>query len=173
MQRHPRTLSVGTRPAPRVQLAPSTPRSRAVARFYTPTSWWLALGLLGLATALLLYHETRGTTLWFDEWIWVVQRRGCTLVFAYARRRVGEVIAALVTLLLLLFGPGWQGFLWPFQITWLISLASGIGALLALERDGPRSSLVACGLLVISLASSGVGVPFALWALVELALSRA
>src|SRR2546430_385943 len=40
---------------------------------------WLALAALLLISALVLYHETRGTTLWFDEWEWALNRRGGSL----------------------------------------------------------------------------------------------
>jgi hypothetical protein len=28
------------------------------------------------AAAALVLHETRGTTIWFDEWSWALERRG-------------------------------------------------------------------------------------------------
>jgi hypothetical protein len=34
------------------------------------------LGVLAVGTGALLFHETRGTTLFFDEWTWLIQRRG-------------------------------------------------------------------------------------------------
>ena len=37
---------------------------------------WLALALAMLAAAVLIFHYTRGTTLWFDEWNWALHRRG-------------------------------------------------------------------------------------------------
>src|SRR5436309_15596642 len=39
-------------------------------------SAWLALAVLALCTGVLLFHETRGITAWFDEWIWLLTRRG-------------------------------------------------------------------------------------------------
>jgi hypothetical protein len=35
-------------------------------------------GLLAIAAVLLL-HETRGTTLWVDEWVWALDRRGSSV----------------------------------------------------------------------------------------------
>jgi len=158
--------------------------------------------LLG-AAALLVVHETRGTTLWFDEWQWALERRGggvdtflrphnehlslvpiaaykilfatvciersiayrvvlvgaqavcATLVYAYARPRVGTLAAPACAALLLTLGPGWQDLLWPFQVGWLISLAAGIGALVA-----------------VALASSGIGISIALGALVDVLWRR-
>jgi hypothetical protein len=188
--------------------------------FRTPAGAWLALAALALGTAALLFHETRGTTAWFDEWIWILHRRGgsvgsfldsynghlslvpvaiykllwataglrtyvpyrallivghltcCTLLFVYAQRRVGGLLAVVAAALLLLFGPGWENLLWPFQITWLLSLGGGLGALLALDRHDRRGDVAACVLLALALASSGIGVPIALGVIVELALRR-
>src|SRR2546425_7373508 len=40
---------------------------------------WMTFAVLLAAGAAFLYHETRGTTLWSDEWIWVLNRRGSDL----------------------------------------------------------------------------------------------
>jgi hypothetical protein len=49
---------------------------RALARL-RPTAWaYAALGLLLLVAAGFIFHETRGTTFWVDEWTWVLDRRG-------------------------------------------------------------------------------------------------
>jgi hypothetical protein len=37
---------------------------------------WTALALLLVGTAVLVFYETRDTTLWFDEWPWALDRRG-------------------------------------------------------------------------------------------------
>ena len=61
------------------------------------------------------------------------------LLFAYARRRVGELLALGAAAIVLFLGTAWPDVLWPFQIGFLGSLAAGIGALLALDReDTPR-----------------------------------
>jgi hypothetical protein len=175
--------------------------------------------LLVLAGAFL-YHETRGTTLWFDEWMWALHRRGnnlgtflqphndhlslvpiaiyrllfataglshyapyrvlvilghlacVTLLFVYARRRVGDFLGLLLAGLLLLLGPAWQNIIWPFQIGWLISLGAGLGALLMMDRGDRRGDVGASLLLCLSLASSGVGVPFLLAVIVEVLWRR-
>jgi hypothetical protein len=169
------------------------------------------------ATAVLVFHETRDTTLWTDEWGWVLDRRSGSLLephnghfslvplllyralfatvgiddyapyrvmviighlacagllYAYARRRIGPLAALLPTAVLLVLGPAWQNFLWPFQIAWLISLAAGLGALLALDRDDGRGDAVACVLLAPALASSGVGIAIAAGVVVEVLWRR-
>jgi hypothetical protein len=39
----------------------------------------LALGLAIVASGLLLYHLTRGTSFWADDWLWITNRRADTL----------------------------------------------------------------------------------------------
>ncbi|MEA2296201.1 MAG: hypothetical protein QOE86_3840 [Solirubrobacteraceae bacterium] len=95
-----------------------------------------------------------------------------TLLFVYARRRVGDWPALGAALLLLTFGPAWQDILWPFQIGWLISLACGVGALLALDRRDRLGDVAAAVLLGIALASSGLGVPLAIGLGLDIALGR-
>jgi hypothetical protein len=199
-------------------LAASWLRVRPMLR--SPALPWVALACLVVLCGAFLYHETRGTAMWFDEWIWVVHRRGgslatfldpynehlslvpiaiykllfatagirdyvpyrvmiiaahlgcCVLLFIYARRRVGAFLAVVGAGLLVLFGPGWQNIIWPFQIAWLISLAAGLGALILLERGERTGDVAASLLLAVAIASSSIGVPFALGAAVELAFVR-
>src|SRR5215211_7153026 len=181
---------------------------------------WIALLALLAVAAVFLLHETRGTTLWFDEWTWALTRRGSgvdtflkphqghlslvgvviykvlfatagidhsapyralvtaahlgcvALLFVYASRRVGGLLALLAAALMIFFGPGWPDILWPFQISWLISLGAGLGALLMLDRRDRTGDLGACALLALSLASASVGVAIALGMAVELAWGR-
>lgn len=92
------------------------------------------------------------------------------LLFVFARRRVGALAALAVTAVFVVPGAGSDEVLWPFQIGFLGSLAAGIGALLALERRDARGDLIASGLLLIALASSGLGVAMAVAAFVEIVL---
>ena len=181
---------------------------------------WPVLAVVLLATGAFLLRETRGTTFWFDEWQWVLDRRGddlsaflaphnghltlvpvalykllfataglenytpyrvmvvaahlgcVALLFAYARRRVGDPAALGAAVLLLVLGPAWQNILWPFQVGWLVSLAAGVGALLALDRGDRRGDVAAAALLALALASSGLGVVIALGIAVELLVAR-
>ncbi|HZU60404.1 MAG TPA: hypothetical protein VE983_05530, partial [Solirubrobacteraceae bacterium] len=80
------------------------------------------------------------------------------LLFLYVRRRVGGYLALLAALLILFLGPAWQNLLWPFQIAWLIALAAGMGAFLLLDRQDTPGDALACLLLIVSLASTSVGV---------------
>jgi hypothetical protein len=98
---------------------------------------------------------------------------GCVaLVFTIARRRVGTLPAALLSAPILAFGPGWQAIMSPINLGFLGSVLGGLGAMLALDRGTRRGDRAACGLLGVSLASSGLGLCFALGAAVEVLWGR-
>jgi hypothetical protein len=93
-------------------------------------------------------------------------------VFAYVRERLGEIPALLAAAVVLFLGPAWQDLLWSFQIGLIGSLATGVFALLALERTSRRGDLAACVLLVGSIGLSNLGVSFVIAAAVMLAIQR-
>lgn len=95
-----------------------------------------------------------------------------TLIFVYARRRVGGFYALLATALILLFGPGWQDMLWPFQTAWILVVLGGVGALVALDRHDRVGDVAACLLLGISLASASPGLAVAAGVVIDLLLQR-
>ena len=181
----------------------------------------LALGaLLLVAVGAWLMYETRGTTLWFDEWIWALEYRDNSLgdlirphnghptlipvliyrllfatvgidgsaayravgiaghllvvavLFAYALRRAGAGVALVAAVLILLLGPGWQNIIWGLQIGWLVSIAGGLGALLALDRRDRAGDVAACGLIFVTIAASGPGIAIALGLIVEVVRER-
>jgi hypothetical protein len=82
------------------------------------------------------------------------------LFYALVKRRVGALPALAPTLVLLFFGSAWQHVLVPVGFTIVFSVAAGLGALLALERDDRRGDLAACALLVVSVATYTTGLPF-------------
>lgn len=95
------------------------------------------------------------------------------LLFEIVRRRAGDLVAIAAAALLMLLGAGWDDLLWAFQMAWLLSVAFGLGMLLALARPPGRASVaVAAACLLVSLALSGIGVAFAIAAVVTLALDR-
>lgn len=206
-------------------------QSTRMHRLRASTSGWVAaarakplalsaavLGTLMLAEAVILFRKGFGLTFNYDEWNWVMNRRGwsvgtllephnehlslvpvlvfkllfvtvgidrywpyrlaiilvhllcVSLVFVLARRRVGDLFALAIAGLILFLGAAWQDLLWPFQIGYLGSVAAGLGMLLALEREDTAGRLLACFLLIVSIASSSVGLPFAGVALVEIFL---
>ena len=181
----------------------------------------LALGaLLLVAVGAWLMYETRGTTLWFDEWIWALEYRDNSLadlirphnghptlipvliyrllfatvgiegsaayravgiaghllvvavLFAYALRRAGAGVALVAAALILLLGPGWQNIIWGLQIGWLVSIAGGLGALLALDRRDRAGDFAACGLISVTIAASGPGIAIALGLILEVVRER-
>ena len=94
------------------------------------------------------------------------------LLFVLLRSRVGDWAALLGTILVLFLGAAWVDLLWPFQIAFFGSMAAGLGALLALDRDDRAGDRVACLLLVASTAFLEMGIAFAVAALVNVALGR-
>ena len=60
---------------------------------------------------------------------------------------------------MLFLGTAWPDVLWPFQIGFLGSLAAGIGALLALDREDRRGDVIAAVLLGGRARVSSLGLP--------------
>jgi hypothetical protein len=94
------------------------------------------------------------------------------LLFLYLRRRVGDWLALAGVLPVLFMGTAWEVLLWPFEISFTASMATGIGALLALERRDGEGDALACALLVVSLAFSELALSFVLGAAVWMILAR-
>jgi hypothetical protein len=212
-------LRTRARRTPSVALPRGSAASAAVSQLDRRLPW-ATLGVLLLAAGAFFYLEGRDQIFWFDEWAFVLGRRGgdlstflephnehlsalpiavyklllatagmddygpyrltviglhllCVLLlFVYASRRIGGWLALVPATLILFLGPAWQNIIWPFQIGWLASLAAGLGALLLLDRRDRLGDLAASGLLVVSLSSSGLGVPIAAGVLVEFLWTR-
>jgi hypothetical protein len=94
------------------------------------------------------------------------------LLYAYARPRVGAWPGVALAACLVLMGPSYWDVLWAFQIGFVISLAAGLAALLALERRTRRGDLVATAALLVSLGSSSMGLPILAGAIVEIVWRR-
>lgn len=92
------------------------------------------------------------------------------LLFVYLRRRLGDWPALLGSVLILFLGAAATDLLWSFQIGLSGSIAAGIGALLALDRDDRGGDVLACALLVVSTSFSELGVPFAVGAFIRVFL---
>ncbi|HEY8002135.1 MAG TPA: hypothetical protein VID76_09370 [Solirubrobacterales bacterium] len=82
------------------------------------------------------------------------------LFFELARARIGDPAALLLATLLAFLGAAWEVMIWAFDLHTVGSLAAGLGALLAFERGGRRADLVACVLLIASVALVEVGLAF-------------
>ncbi len=90
--------------------------------------------------------------------------------FVLAKRRIGLPAALAPSILLLFLGSSWQDTIDPVGIAHVYCIAAGLGALIALERPSPRRDLIACALLVVSVATFTVGLLFALGAAVSIML---
>jgi hypothetical protein len=94
------------------------------------------------------------------------------LLFVYIRRRVGDWPALLGAVLILFLGAAFEDLLFAFQIGYFASVATGLGALIALDREDDRGDRIACALVVVSLSFSSIGIAFVAGAVVDLALGR-
>jgi hypothetical protein len=90
------------------------------------------------------------------------------LLFLYLRPRVGNWLAFLGAFSILFLGAAFEDLLWAFQIGYFGSVVAGLGMLLALDRDDERGDWIACGLLVVSIAFSSLGLVFLLGAITDL-----
>ena len=181
---------------------------------------WPGLVAVVVASGLLIYHLTRGSSFLADDWTWITTRRGNSLhtflapynghlslvpiaiyrlmfaivgigdfaayrvllltvvsvtgvvIFEYARHRVGEFCALLVATLVLFLGPGWNDILQPFQIAWVIAVASGVLAFSLLDRRRIGTDAAACLLILVAISSTSVGVAFAVGIALDIALAR-
>jgi hypothetical protein len=89
------------------------------------------------------------------------------LLFLYLRRPLGDWPALAGVTIVLFLGAAWEDLLWSFQIGYFGAMATGLGALLALDRGGRRADVLACVLLVIAVLFSSLGLPFAVAAAVQ------
>ncbi len=84
------------------------------------------------------------------------------VLFVYLRSLVGKPAALIGCAVILFLGSAWEDLLWAFQIGFSISIAAGIGALVMLRRQDSFGDRIACLLLVISMISTSLGIPFAI-----------
>ncbi len=139
--------------------------------FLDPYNGHLAAGLI-VVYKLLLAAFGMDSPLPFHVLSTVVYVLAAVLLFVYARRRVGDLLSLLGTTMILFFGASAVDLLSPFQMFFSGSLAAGIGALLALDREDRRGDAIACLLLLVAISFSEVGIAFSVGALVRLALDR-
>ncbi|HXC77896.1 MAG TPA: hypothetical protein VNU19_12670, partial [Candidatus Acidoferrum sp.] len=84
------------------------------------------------------------------------------LLFVLVRRWSGELPAFAAALTLLVLGSGATNIVWAFQVSWTLSTAFGLLAMLLVDGNPPFASrvpLVSIALL-LSLMSSGIGLGF-------------
>ena len=103
----------------------------------------------------------------------VLHATNVVLLFELVRRRAGDLIGVACAAILLVLGAGWENLLWAFQMTFVGSVACGLGTLLALQAAKGRLRMpLATALLAGSLMFSGIGLFFGLAAAVRLAATR-
>ena len=82
------------------------------------------------------------------------------LFYVIASRRIGSVLALAPTILLLFLGSGWEVLITGMRIPSLIAIASGLAAVLLLERADARGDAWAAVLLCVSATSHPSGLGF-------------
>jgi hypothetical protein len=83
------------------------------------------------------------------------------LLFMYARRRVGDWPAVGAAAVVLFFGAAWQALLVPIGVlSFVVPVAAGVAALLALDRGDRRGDALAGAFLVLGLLSQSVALVF-------------
>jgi hypothetical protein len=94
------------------------------------------------------------------------------LFYAWSVRRVGRPIALAGMALLLLLGTSYVFLIAGDGLMVQLAVASGIGALLALERGEPRGDALACALLLFGVLTYSVALAFVAAAAVAIVLDR-
>lgn len=123
--------------------------------------WKLLLGTFGLGSALP-YHVVSIAMFLLGAW----------LLFVWIRRRIGGWPTLLMTLPVLFLGAAFEDLFWFASITFLGSMACGLGMLVALDRRDKVGDRLACAWLIGSMLFSSLWLAFAVGAVVDIALRR-
>lgn len=83
-----------------------------------------------------------------------------SLIFTYARRRVGAWMALGLTALVTVYGVATEVLVYPVHLVNELALASGIAALLLLDNARRRNDVIACTALIFGLLCSSMTIPF-------------
>lgn len=90
------------------------------------------------------------------------------LIFVLASRRIPRVPALLASALILFLGAAWEDLLWGFQVGYMLSIAGGLAAWVALERRDRLGDVIATACLIVSAGSSSLGIAMMAGVAVEL-----
>ncbi|MDX6718501.1 MAG: hypothetical protein QOJ63_755 [Solirubrobacteraceae bacterium] len=138
-----------------------------------PHNEHLSVLLIGVFLALLRLGGLDAYTLMMVPLIALQLGLG-VLLFVIARARVGAGVAVGVAALALLTGLAYENFLIAGQAGQMASIVAGVAAFHVLDRPpGPRNDRLLCGLMIVALCSSGLGIPVLVGVGVELALTPA
>jgi len=97
------------------------------------------------------------------------------LLFAYMRRKSGDLAAFSAAMILLILGTGATNIVWAFQVAWTLTISFGLIALLILDSDAPfhwRVIGASSALLFALMSLGGIGLGFLIAVAVELILDR-
>jgi len=95
------------------------------------------------------------------------------LLFVIARRRVGAGVALGVAAVAMLCGLAYENFLVPGQAGQMASIVAGVAAFAVLDLPrAPRNDRLLAALMMIAIASSGMGIPVLVGFAVELLLTK-
>ncbi len=134
--------------------------------FFAPhNSHLVALGKFIFAAIWTVF----GTHWWILRAAEVLGILACVGLFYRLATRVTTPILALAFAISLLFlGFAQEVFLWAFDLHTIYSLALGLGALVALERDDRKGDIAACVMFVLAVSLIEVGICFAVGAAVAI-----
>ena len=124
-------------------------RLRRVTRLEPTTLAWIALAVLLVAAAAFFYYETRGTTLWVDEWDWAQNRRGWDLD-TFLRPHNGHLSLVPVAIYKLLFATAGLTHYAPYRIVLIAAhlLCVGLVFVYASRRVGSYLGVIAAALIL-------------------------
>ncbi|HEY0392200.1 MAG TPA: hypothetical protein VGC63_10845 [Solirubrobacterales bacterium] len=152
---------------------------------------WLELG--GLAPdASYFFRPYGGHLIAFPYFLWkgmlelfganftafsIVQVAGLSilaiLLYVYAKRRLGPILALAPAVTMLFLGSAWPVLLEPMiGIQFLAALVPGLAAIVMLERGSRWGDAAACGLLCLALAGFSEAIPFLAGAIVAVLLDH-
>jgi hypothetical protein len=101
--------------------------------------------------------------------LWTLHVAAALGVYRLVGGLTSRWVALGAAIVMLFLGTAYQDLLWAFQTGFVGSTAAGIWALVAIESGGRRSGPSSGLLLTISVATSGIGLPFLATALVLVA----
>lgn len=125
------------------------------------TIWKLLIALFGIESMLPYKLVSTGLFL-----------LGVWFLYLWCRRRVGDWVALIGMVALLFCGAAFDDLLWFASITFLGSMAGGLGMLVALDRRDAAGDRLACLALTVSLVFSSLWVAFAAGAALDVFLRR-
>ena len=102
-----------------------------------------------VAAAVLILHETRGTTIWFDEWSWALERRGGS-ASSFLSSRTTSISLVPVALYKLLFATAGLDDYTPYRLMLVVAELACATLLFAYaqRRIGPVAALIPTALLL-------------------------